>query len=686
MLKKYLIIFILALLAFNACVYYNTFFNAKKFYKKAREQDSGDENERLSSSAISNYNKAIKKCGKVLTEYKGSKYTDDAIFLLAKCIYYKRRNYFQVIDKINELKKYYPESEFIPEANLFLARAHYKINQPNQAFSILNNHINNEAYKSKHDEALFLLWELNYKDELYSESIQYLQRILNNYKNSDLYDKAYFSLGKTYHILEKYKQSNETFKALLNKRIEKKYKMDSHYYIGLNYLKLDLLDEALNRINLLLKKEYRETEIPKINLLKARILAKNGDHDKGISLFESIIKDNKNTAIAAEANYYLGEIYFYELKDYEKSIEYYNAVKSNHRKSEYVEDALSQSSIASQIIQYSKPNPNISSEQLVKQQFNLAEFYFDKLAQPDSALMIYDKIINFKQNIHSNLDSLETELNKIKVKKDSLLDSLEIAFNDSLSDTLQIIQDTLKLHREKVNLENSIKQQQNVLTKYNKEFIPRSYFSQLWIYKKIVNNPIKVDSVYQILNQKFPDNHYTYASKLMIEDKPVKITTPEEIQQKKEYVKAIDSFESDPQTAISSLKEITRKEDHKYYHKAKFALGYINYFVINDTIAAKDYFDYFLEEGQNEYTRFIRQFYNGKRLFLFNRLPLLEEMEHEKSAQQEEKTEATEPNPENETESESQPEPEAPLKKDKPENQDNNETQQNQPPQTEEKK
>ena len=96
MLKKYIFIIILSTLILSGCVYYNTFFNAKKYFTEA--QDIGlKEDGKPTSNAINKYNKAIKKCGVVLSDYKDSKYADDALFLMARSLFYIGRNYTQAI-------------------------------------------------------------------------------------------------------------------------------------------------------------------------------------------------------------------------------------------------------------------------------------------------------------------------------------------------------------------------------------------------------------------------------------------------------------------------------------------------------------------------------------------------------------------------------------------------------------
>ncbi|MDA3814208.1 MAG: hypothetical protein PF570_08150, partial [Candidatus Cloacimonetes bacterium] len=66
-------ILLILLLLTSGCVYYNTFYNAEKYFDEAREMALNDAN-KPTNNAIQKYKKVIKKCGIVLEYYEGSKY------------------------------------------------------------------------------------------------------------------------------------------------------------------------------------------------------------------------------------------------------------------------------------------------------------------------------------------------------------------------------------------------------------------------------------------------------------------------------------------------------------------------------------------------------------------------------------------------------------------------------------
>jgi len=742
-LKKILVLLLGLIVFYTGCVYYNTFFNAEKYFAEAQEIELKDDG-RPQASAIQKYNKAIKKCGIVLTEYKDTKYADDALFMLARSLYYIGRNYTQSIEKFEDLIKFYPESEFIADAKIYIARANYKFRRKELAYDLLLDFLQQEEYKEHHPKALQQIADYHLQDKEYVEADFYLNQIIEKFPKSDEYDNAFFLKGRARHEAGNYEQSNEVFLALQKSSVPRNLKFDARYYIALNYLLLGEFELARKYSNKLLKDEYRESSISKIQLVKARSLAKTGESDDAIQLFESIILDNRRSKLAAEAAFYLGEHYFEDLHNYEEAIINYNKVKSEYPQSEHIKKAVSRSAVASQIIQYNNPNSDLAAEDLVLQQFKLAEFYIEALALPDSALKVYDHIIAQKNEFELRLDTLKLELKTIQSRVDSVSkcenlfdiavimrygdtetadsllqvdqhfvsdDSLNISqqvlkdstkivqlndndslvtYNKEIIDSLDITKativdslaiaelviadsidntqinvsdstdfaqnfdlddlalndiialDSLTFHEEKNNLQiyktnllaeyNTLNQQiertELAIKKYGEEFIPFAKFIKLWLYKTVLNDSIKTMELAADLENNYPENKYTYATSLFIKGQPVEVTTPAEKKQLAEYQKAFDLLEKDTTAAIAHLDSIASNPDHKFYLKANYCIGHIEYLMLNDSTAAKPYFDNVLAfEGSNEYKTEVNKLYTGENFKTLTRLPYLDQME-----------------------------------------------------------
>lgn len=671
-MKKYfpllLIFAIFSCTNFNA--YYNTFYNAKKLYKEASEMPRRDDG-RANSNAIGKYNQVIKKCGIILTDYKDSKYADDALMLMGKAFYYKGRGYVQAIEKFEELIKFYPESEFYEEAHLYLAKSHYQMNKKTQAIEELKELLQKKEFKEIHPQILLTLAQYYKDDENYLQAEYYLNNIVNKFPKSDEFEQAFFNLGKLYWEEEKYQRSRDTFTELINSKVSKRTKLDARYYLALNQLELKNYDQALQESRELLKDEVDPANFPKIELLIARSLANLKKTEKAAELFQKIIDENKRSKVAAQAYFYWGEMHFQITHDYEAAIEKYNQVQNQDRNSEFVEKAVSKSSVASQIIQYYHPDRTLDIETLVDQQFKLAEFYLQNLQQPDSALVVYNDIIQRKELIGAELDSLQAQLDSLHlahpfltetISSDSTLttvvadssvilpeDSTEV-YIDTLSFTLtqdslnSLPADSVKidsttaasdsvarknavidsLQTKFTELQNQISQKQKEYKIYQDICIPHANFLKVWIYDKVKHDSTTADSLTRYLEQNYPENKYTRACRQLLNNQKIEFGTEEE-QQLNEYHQAMQHLEENYSKTIELLENIASDSTHRFYQKALYALGHIQYFIREDTLAAKPYWKQILAMEDNEWKDEVQKFFDGKKFIKEDRLQAIKE-------------------------------------------------------------
>ena len=711
-MRTKLSILLVILLLTSGCVYYNTFYNAEKYFEEAQDIELNSSN-KPTNNAIQKYKKVIKKCGIVLEYYEGSKYADDALLLMAKSFFYIGRNYTQTISTLEDMIKFYPESELVAEAKLYIARANYELNQKEKAYELLQDFLLDDEFEDYHPKALQILANYKLQENDYVQTDYYLNKLIEEYPDSDEYEEAFFLQGKSQNEAGIYDKSNEIFLKLLKSKVTRKTKFNAKYYIALNYLLLGEYQLSLDYATKLLKDEYRENMISRIRLVQARALAELDNIDDAIALFEAIIEDNKRTSISASAFFFLGETYFHKLKDYSKAIEFYNKVQSEDRNSEYLEDSIFQSAIASQIIQYYNPNTTISAEDLINQQFKLAEFYIEYLEMPDSALIVYNNIIQQEERFKTSIDTLQIQLDSLIIIIDSLeiadsllqatiLDSVKFEGTDSLKtqlepqftliDSLEIadslmisgvdslmqaaILDSSKINRaeeiktRKADLQaeyNSIKlllenAEKNIIL-YQKEFVPFAKFTKLWLYKKVLVDSIEVDKIYNELLTDYPDNKYTYAAEqFMAGQDSIVVTTRKHIYETAEYNDAINHVETHPEKSVESLTPIANNTQHEYRYKALYSLGYINYFLLADSLSAKPYFDSVLTSKDNsQFKTEISKFYNGENFIKIKRLPFIEhliqtELDKEKAEQEKEEGNVEDNDPEKEKDSNILPE------------------------------
>ena len=138
----------------GGCVYFNTFYHAKKFYgegERVREQAGL----RASASAgKTHYESAIEKASKVVEKHPGSKYHDDALFMIGMC-YFRIENFTKSENAFRELLVTHPESKFNEEARLYLARCRMELGDEQAGFRTFTELAETARKKEWRAEAIY---------------------------------------------------------------------------------------------------------------------------------------------------------------------------------------------------------------------------------------------------------------------------------------------------------------------------------------------------------------------------------------------------------------------------------------------------------------------------------------------------------------------------------------------------
>jgi TolA-binding protein len=110
-------------LALAGCVYFNTFYNAKKYYGEGEKLAArAPANAGLPAPARTAFEKAVEKSSQVLTSHPNSKYADDALLLLGKA-HFRLGNYSESAGALQGLLESHPQSGLRREAAIWLVRA-----------------------------------------------------------------------------------------------------------------------------------------------------------------------------------------------------------------------------------------------------------------------------------------------------------------------------------------------------------------------------------------------------------------------------------------------------------------------------------------------------------------------------------------------------------------------------------
>ncbi|HON32586.1 MAG TPA: tetratricopeptide repeat protein, partial [Candidatus Syntrophosphaera thermopropionivorans] len=384
-------------------------------------------------------------------------------------------------------------------------------------------------------------------------------------------------------------------------------------------------------------------------------------------------KSYPRTQSSAEANYYLGEYYFYQAGDLTKAMTAYNKVRTEFPNSELATIAQKKASAIDFLKNKDKLDPEQKLQELIDYYITAAEYYLNQFALPDSAILMYQKLIDTRDIITARKDSLlnvisyqQSAIDSISVLIETLPaiseeDSLNLSFSqaeptlgDSLiaSDSLTIAEntnlstdsDSLKIEEEIVNpaeqrkkleqslttLQAELKNNQDrlaaldeILDRFEREIIPLALFSQACVYQKIPGGNEQMQALYNRMQEEYPANKYTRALENMLAGKPIRLIDPREEEQYLLLDKALGYAETYPDSMLIILNELVNSDYPEIKLKANFRLGWYYTFEARDTTAAKPYLAKVLEyDSDTEYTTITAKFFDGKN-FQLNRFDQL---------------------------------------------------------------
>lgn len=661
------------LMILTSCVYYNTFYNAKKYYAEAlnaKKQNNGN----VSPSIDTKFETSIGKCAYIIQEYPTNKWVDDAILLMGQC-YYEQEYYIKALRKFKEYEKYYSSRKLYPKAKLYLAKTYLAMKEYDEAMKQFSAIFTNPKFQEVRTEAYFDLTDYYLEKGKYNGAKNTILELLNTDLKKKNHLKAMFLYAQIVYTNGEYKSAELAFRNFLAEKPTKRYRLDALMYIGKIFIVTGNYNDAIQIFKNLHDNEVDYDKLPEIEMYIALCEAHLGKTEKAFEMFESINTENKGKKIVSEVNYYWGDIYFSVLRDYNNAIEKFNAVIIKNLDGALVNDTQNKLKVAQELISFQSVQNSDQIKQIVEFQFKLAEYYNFDLNQPDSALAMYDDILERLPLLRDELDSLTILLeltfpkeDSVDILSDTLLfaDSLQITIESEIEDSIEIVQpvedsvhavavdsmiidslrgiaiidsslsdsvlvdsvltDSTLIEPEKPVLTRSqllvkIENLHNMIHEFETEIIPKVLFMKLWTFKKKYDDPEMADEMYLRLETDYPGSKYTIAGKKLINNESYQLVEPREHFAHMYVQKALDFY----------FDSVTLEQSHAYldtvismydstsaYPQALYLKSYLFVKENHDTTAARPYLEEFFTDYPNhELKKEVTDFFDGTRFLSF---------------------------------------------------------------------
>jgi tetratricopeptide (TPR) repeat protein len=318
-------------------VYFNTYYNVQRLFSEAEDEvwalpetKSSGKNllvqYTLPTATKTKFTSVIEKCSKLLQYHPDSRYVDDALLIIAKSYYYSGE-YQKTERKCRELIDGFPESDLMLETKLLLASAQYKMGNKGDAGDRAKE-VLELASKEKEEgiqaRASLVLAAIDLDNKNYAEAQTQFQRAGELGDNADLRSSTLLSAAEMFVLIQDFAGAEQAYRKALvasaNYTGEYRAKIGIARMLGRQKRYEDAL-KALGELrgNLNFKEFFGEIEFETGNAYRDM-----GDLDGAVRQYRKVDTSYARTEASANSYYQLGLLYETRLSLYDSARVAYN--------------------------------------------------------------------------------------------------------------------------------------------------------------------------------------------------------------------------------------------------------------------------------------------------------------------------------------------------------------------------
>ncbi|HKJ45751.1 MAG TPA: tetratricopeptide repeat protein [Balneolales bacterium] len=263
----------------NFTAYYNTFYNAKKYYKdgyrevvKQRDKINPERPIRIFERPVKisqdNFDQAISKSADILRNHSQSKWVDDALFLIGRSYFYETK-FYSADQKFEELYNTTNNNVMRQKSVLWQGRVALEMDHYDDGLSLLSRELSSTDYKWNKKikaQVQLVMAELYVHQQDWSNAEKLIQSALPYVNEKEIRARAYFLQGQ---LLERLGKLDEAY--------------DSYTHVDETHPEYDLIYAAHRK--------------------QAEVARENGHLKLALNIFTAMSKDDKNFDILPELNY-----------------------------------------------------------------------------------------------------------------------------------------------------------------------------------------------------------------------------------------------------------------------------------------------------------------------------------------------------------------------------------------------
>jgi tetratricopeptide (TPR) repeat protein len=287
------------------------------------------------ASFASNFESAIEKCEIALQKHNQpeNKYFDDLRFLIGRSWFYKR-NYILAQKNFEYVLKTFPDTKLKPDVYLWMVKTYFMDGNNVMAVKLLQETIPHlELNKRQKGQLALVQTQVYLEEEDYDEVLRTLNANKKNIKGVNNRARAHFLLGQIYSDRGSFSQAYENYKKVTKLNTDYELIFNAKLNIAKLFISEQSGTEGTKKLRRLLKKmlrdekniDYKDRVFYEIAMLDLKI----GNQPGAIENLRNSIAANTNNQRQKALSYYkIGQIYFYDLKDFTNAQAYFDSAST----------------------------------------------------------------------------------------------------------------------------------------------------------------------------------------------------------------------------------------------------------------------------------------------------------------------------------------------------------------------
>ena len=344
----------------SGCVYFNTYYNAQRYFRQAEKARKEIERQRLERKEREDsrsrpyrrqqrnrgakdpnqlYEQAARKASKVLEKHRDSELVDDAMFLLGRAFYWQG-DYRDAARSFRDLETNFPESEYFTRSQYWRGLCLEGQGAYADARSIYRTLLSAAADADIAALAGMRLGGMAFEQEEYASAIQEYRSTLEGFPKAGNRAELWLRLGEAAVALEDsslFGTAAEAFAQVLRESPENRIEYRARLEQGRLLYRMGEVAEAKDTYLQLLKDGSFRTFEGQTRLLIGQYYEDQGVPEEALREFTRIRDDFPQTDASAMAIYRTALIYLSRNADRGRAREYLETVSAEKRNSEAAE-------------------------------------------------------------------------------------------------------------------------------------------------------------------------------------------------------------------------------------------------------------------------------------------------------------------------------------------------------------